>query len=210
MAVAAQPRVWLPDRQPAIGNRQPEIIMTRGPGPLDDVSDAPESGEPDVTGHQSVEGGGPEVQRLQAERDELYDRLARTTADFQNARRRLEADADQRLQYANQALIKSLLPVIDSFERGLAVDPSKTDAATVLKGMQIVHDQWLAVLRQQEVEEIAPQPGEPFDPTRHEALMQVDNPEYRDQPTVVQLLQKGYTLHDRTLRPAQVAVSKTG
>ena len=78
------------------------------------------------------------------------------------------------MQYANQSLIKSLLPVIDNFERALAVDPAKADAASILKGMQIVHDQWLAVLKQQQVEEIAPQPGTPFDPTRHEALMQQD------------------------------------
>ena len=73
--------------------------------------------------------------------------------------------------------------------------------------MQIVHDQWLNVLKQQQVEEIAPAPGTPFDPTQHEALMQQDS-QYNE-PTVVQLLQKGYALHGRTLRPAQVAVSRT-
>ena len=83
---------------------------------------------------------------------------------------------------------------------------SKTDTATLLKGMQIVHDQWLNVLKQQKVEEIAPQPGDPFDPTRHEALMQA--PSQFPPGSVVQTLQKGYALHDRTLRPAQVSVSK--
>jgi len=106
-----------------------------------------------------------------------------------------------------KSLIKSLLPVIDNFERALAMDPAKVDAAAILKGMQIVHDQWLKVLRDQKVEVIAPQPGEPFDPNRHEALMQ--QPGDYAEPTVTQLLQKGYALHGRTLRPAQVAVSKT-
>jgi molecular chaperone GrpE len=73
--------------------------------------------------------------------------------------------------------------------------------------MQIVHDQLIKVLRDQKVEEIAPHPGEPFDPNRHEALMQ--QPSKFPDNTVTQLLQKGYALHDRTLRPAQVAVSKT-
>jgi len=158
---------------------------------------------------QSV-GAGGDVERLQAERDDLYQRLARATADFKNTQKRLQGEADQRVQYANQSLIKSLLPVIDNFERALAQDASKVDAASILRGMQIVHDQWLNVLKQQQVDEIAPKPGDPFDPSRHEALMQQDAPQYAGQgQRVVQTLQKGYSLGDRVLRPAQVAVSRT-
>ena len=115
---------------------------------------------------------------------------------------------DQRMQYANSSLIKSVLPVIDNFERALGADSSKADAAAILKGMQIVHDQLISVLKGQHVEEIAPRPGDPFDPSKHEALMQQDAPQYKE-PTVVQVLQKGYALRDRTLRPAQVAVSRS-
>jgi molecular chaperone GrpE len=144
---------------------------------------------------------------LQQERDGLFDRLARTTAEFQNARRRLETDKEQAVAFANSALIKSLLPVIDNFERALAVDLSKTDAATILKGMQIVHDQWMTVLKNQYVEAIAPEPGTPFDPSTMEAIMHQPNEKF-DPNSVTQLLQRGYSLHGRTLRPAQVAVSK--
>ncbi len=137
---------------------------------------------------------------LQQERDGLFDRLARTTADFQNARRRLEADKDQSVAFANSALIKSLLPVIDNFERALAVDAAATDAASILKGMQIVHDQWMTVLKNQFVEAIAPEPGTPFDPATMEAL--IHQPADEAAPnTVTQLLQRGYSLHGRTLRP---------
>jgi molecular chaperone GrpE len=170
----------------------------------DDVTDAPESGEPTETGRESVL---EDFTKLQAERDDLFNRLARATADFQNTRKRLEADAEQRLQFANASLIKSLLPVIDNFERGLAVDAANSDAAGILKGMQIVHDQLLAVLRQQQVEEIAPQPGEAFDPSRHEALMQQPTTDFPAN-SVTQVLQKGYALQERVLRPAQVAVAK--
>ena len=97
--------------------------------------------------------------------------------------------------------------MIDNFERALAQDPDKSDARTILRGMQIVHDQWLNMLKQQQVEEIAPQPGEPFDPNRHEALMHQASDKH-PAGTVTQLLQKGYTLGERTLRPAQVAVAK--
>jgi molecular chaperone GrpE len=180
--------------------------------PIDDDQQQPEEGEQTLEGEPGTAGqgaagdAGNDPERLRAERDMLFEKLARAQADFQNSRKRIQAEADTRLQYANAALIKSLLPVIDNFERALAQDPSKTDAATMLRGMQIVHDQWLNVLKQQQVQEIAPQPGELFDPNRHEALMQ--QPSNQPEGSVVQTLQKGYALHDRTLRPAQVSVSK--
>jgi molecular chaperone GrpE len=195
--------------------------------PIDDENDARQGHEADEahaaqtpsdddTVQETTRGVGPtsaaggDVQRLQSERDDLYHRLARATADFKNTQKRIQGEADQRVQYANQALIKSLLPVIDNFERALAQDAGKVDAAAILKGMQIVHDQWLSVLKQQQVNEIAPKPGDPFNPTQHEALMQQDAPQYAGKgQTVVQTLQKGYSLGERVLRPAQVAVSRS-
>ncbi|HWE03008.1 MAG TPA: nucleotide exchange factor GrpE [Tepidisphaeraceae bacterium] len=178
----------------------------------------PESpGASDAGSAQSVGGAGQrasaadtgmaDYQALKADRDSLFERLARATAEFKNSQRRLQQDLEQRTQYANSSLIKTLLPVIDNFERALTVDPAKTDTVSVLKGLQIVHDQLMSVLRQQQVEEIAPAAGTPFDSSRHEALLQQDS--IYKTPTVVQLMQKGYALHGRTLRPAQVAVSKS-
>ena len=145
--------------------------------------------------------------RLQAERNDLYNKLARAQAEFQNARKRLEADKEQAVQFANSSLIKSLIPVIDNFERALAQDPAKTDVPSLLKGMQIVHDQWLAVLAQQTVEQIAPETGDVFDPSTMQGLMQQPTDKYPANH-VTQLLQKCYAMQGRTLRPAQVAVSK--
>ena len=184
--------------------------MTRIPIDDENANDVNPFADEAPVNDQAPQGGAAasaEVTKLQQERDALFERLARTQADFKNAQKRLEADAEQRAQYANSSLIKSLLPVIDNFDRALSVDPSKADPATILKGLQIVHDQLIKVLRDQKVEEIAPQPGEPFDPTRHEALMQQDAPQYAE-PSVTMLMQKGYALHGRTLRPAGVAVSR--
>lgn len=154
-------------------------------------------------------GGNDELAQVKKERDQLYERLMRATAEFRNAQRRIELDKDQAVQYANSSLIKSLLPVIDNFERALSVDETATDAVNILKGMQIVHDQLVDVLKRQDVEQIAPNPGDPFDPNLHEALMQQPAPQY-DRPTVTQLLQKGYLHHGRALRPAGVAVGHRG
>jgi molecular chaperone GrpE len=176
--------------------------------PIDD--DNLDNFDPTAASEQSFSPaavGGDDLQKLKTERDSLFERLARATAEFKNAQKRGQIEMDQRMQYANSSLIKSLIPVIDNFERAIAVEPDKVDAKTLLKGMQIVHDQWLSVLKQQQVQEIVPAPGTPFDPLRHEAIMQQDS--IYKVPTVVQLLQKGYSLHDRTLRPAQVAVSKS-
>ncbi|HEX8524935.1 MAG TPA: nucleotide exchange factor GrpE [Tepidisphaeraceae bacterium] len=149
-----------------------------------------------------------DLRKLQEERDRLFQQLARVSADFKNAQRRLELDKQQAIQFANTGLIKSLLPILDNFERALEVDPAKTDVATLLKGMQIVHDQLVKTLVSQNVEVIAPEAGTPFDPKMHEALMQQPSDKYHE-PTVLQLLQKGYGMQDRVLRPAQVIVSNS-
>ena len=144
-----------------------------------------------------------EHQRLKDERDKLM----YAVAESQNMRKRLEAEKEQAVQYANQALIKTLIPIIDNFERALAVDPTKTDAASVLKGLQLVHDQMMKELEKQNVELIDPRPGAPFDPTRHEALMEKEDPKLKP-GTVAQALTKGYALRGRTLRPASVMIAK--
>jgi molecular chaperone GrpE len=175
--------------------------------PDDELYEGPDGPDLDPGDDSETTADANEVIRLEAERNDLFNKLARAQAEFQNARKRLDADKEQAVQYANSSLIKSLLPVIDNFERALAQDPAKTDVASLVKGMQIVHDQWLAVLEQQTVQVIAPKPGDTFDPAHMQALMQQPTDQYPEN-RVTQLLQKGYSIHDRTLRPAQVAVSK--
>jgi molecular chaperone GrpE len=160
----------------------------------------------DKPGDREPEGDA-ELIKLRQERDDLYQRLARSTADFKNSQKRLEQDKEQALQFANAKLVTALLPVIDNLERAIAVDPAKTDSAAVLKGMQIVQDQFTKLLQQQDIEVLAPKAGEAFDPTRHTALMQQENDQYKEH-SVIQTLQKGYIMHGRTLRPASVIVSK--
>src|SRR5215213_6945359 len=142
----------------------------------DDMNTAdPEAG---LDSAEAADEAGPSLQdydKVKAERDALFERLARAQADFQNSRKRLETESDQRLQYANSQLIKNLLPTIDNLERAMAVDVTKTDAASIIKGLQVLVDQLMKVLAAQNVEVIAPEVGSPFDPTRHEALMQQDS-----------------------------------
>jgi molecular chaperone GrpE len=149
---------------------------------------------------------GAEIENLRAEKNALFEKLARAQADFSNARKRLEADLETRVQYQLGKLIESQLPLIDNLERAIGVDPAKADAATVLKGVQLVHDQWLDLLKRFGVETVAPRPGEPFDPNHHQAVMQ----EPSDQPegSVSRLAQTGYALNGKLVRSALVVVSK--
>ena len=181
--------------------QQPEA----GSQPQPQAAQGSQSAQADAGSGLSLED---QIAALRQERDEYYQKLLRATADYRNSQRRLEQDKQLAVQFANSSLIKELLPVIDNFERALSVDPTKTEVPTLLQGMQMVHDELLRVLKRHHVEEVAPKPGDPFDPELHHALMQQPSEQY-EVPTVMQLLQKGYTHHGRTLRPAGVAVSRT-
>jgi len=179
------------------GDDTPDVIDL---GSIDDLEES-RQGPPPGGG-----GAGVSADEHRALKDER-DKLLYAVAEAQNMRKRLQTEKEQAVQYANQTLVKSLIPIIDNFERALAVDPAKTDAAAVLKGLQLVHDQMMAELRKQHVEVIDPKPGDPFDPSRHEALMQQEVPNLKPN-SIAQGLTRGYAMHGRTLRPAGVTVAK--
>ena len=164
------------------------------------------SNEPEIDPVGAMFDSEAEIDALRAEKTLVYEKLARVQADFTNARKRLESDMEQRLAYANQSLIESLLPVLDNFERALAQDPAKVDAVSILRGMTLVSEQLKSLVGKYNVEEVIPTPGDDFDPTLHQAIMQQESelPEGK----VTMLLQKGYTMKGRVMRAAQVAVSK--
>src|SRR5690606_31490775 len=103
------------------------------------------------------------------------EKLARVQADFTNSRKRLESDMEQRLAYANQGVIEALLPIMDNFERALAQDPTKVDAATLLKGMALVAEQVRSLISKYGVEAVEPKVGDDFDHTLHQAIMQQES-----------------------------------
>jgi molecular chaperone GrpE len=147
------------------------------------------------------------VQSLRAERDDLLGRLQRVSAEFVNYQKRAQRDIAQAREFANEELIKSLLPVLDDMERALNVARQNQPADDPLrKGMELVHDKALQILASFGLTRISTQEV-PFDPERHSALM--EQPSDRHPPqTVLQELQAGYQLKGRTIRPAHVVVSK--
>jgi len=144
-----------------------------------------------------------EVQKLKAERDSLYDRLARAQAEFDNARRRATKEQQDYRDFATADAIKTLLPALDSFERALQV---KSEPADFRGGVELIYKQLQDALAKLGVRAV-PAKGEAFDPHVHEAIEMVETSDAADHE-VLEELQRGYKLKERLLRPAMVKVAK--
>jgi len=144
-----------------------------------------------------------EVEKLRAEHDTLLDRLARMQAEFDNARKRSAKEQQDFRDYALVDTIKTLLPVLDSFERALQTSPEKSEFHV---GVELIHKQLQDALAKIGVRPI-PAKGEQFDPRYHEAIEMVDTEDAEDHQ-VLDELQRGYKLKDRLLRPAMVRVAR--
>jgi molecular chaperone GrpE len=144
-----------------------------------------------------------EFEKLKAERDSLFDRLARAQAEFDNARRRAAKEQQEFRDFAATDAIKALLPVLDSFERALQVKSSSGDFRS---GVELIYKQLQDALAKLGVRPI-PAKGEPFDPRYHEAIEMVETSEAPDHE-VLEELQRGYKFKERLLRPSMVKVAK--
>lgn len=144
-----------------------------------------------------------ELQKVRAERDTLLDRLARAQAEFENARRRAAKEQQDFRDFAIVDAIKSLLPVIDSFERALQAHSEPKDFRT---GVELIYKQLQDVLAKLGVRAIEAK-GQPFDPHVHEAIEMVETADAADHE-VLEEWQRGYKFKDRLLRPAMVKVAK--
>lgn len=135
---------------------------------------------------------------------ELRDNVLRERADLENQRRRLQRDLEQARRFANEKLLNELLPIYDGLERGLAVETA--DVVAVREGISLTLKELLRIAGNNGLVQVDPL-GQPLDPERHHAVSMVDAPDSAPN-TVVSVLQKGYVLNDRLLRPALVAVAK--
>jgi molecular chaperone GrpE len=144
-----------------------------------------------------------ELAALQAKSGELADQYLRAKADAENSRRRAEDEISKARKFAVESFAESLLPVADSLEAGLVIKDATADQ--IREGAQATLRQLIAALERNKVIAIAPTAGTKFDPHQHQAISVV--PSEQEANTVVGLLQKGYSIADRVLRPALVTVS---
>ncbi len=160
---------------------------------------------------QSAEEGEyleDELETAKAKARENYDRLLRVTAEFENYKKRSRREMDDFRRFANESLIKDILPIVDNLERALSVEQTGTESAaeSLKEGVRMTLEGLTDTLKRFGVTPVESE-GKPFDPNVHQAVSQEETEQYPDD-TVSKELQKGYMLHSRLLRPAMVIVSK--
>jgi len=143
-----------------------------------------------------------QVAALEAERDEYLNDLKRVAAEFENYRKRVSRDKESLVARAHERLVKELLPVLDDLERALAA-AEEHEEAKLEEGVRLVHRELKAALDREGLAEI--ETDGVFDPHVHEALL--SQPSEAEEGSVLEVLQKGYKLGDRVLRPARVVVA---
>ncbi|MBB4953028.1 molecular chaperone GrpE [Agrobacterium vitis] len=151
---------------------------------------------------------------LQAENSELRDRFLRLAADMDNLRRRTDRDVKDAKSYAVTAFARDMLAVSDNLRRAIDAVPAEARAAAeaglaaLIEGVEMTERAMLSTLERHGVKKIEPE-GQKFDPNFHQAMFEVPNPDVPNN-TVTQVVQAGYTIGERVLRPAMVGVAKGG
>ena len=147
-----------------------------------------------------------QTQKLAEALSQEKDRFLRLSAEFENYKKRKEREIIDFRKFANESVFKQLLSTIDNMERAVQSAESNEDHASLLEGVKLTHKEILKIFTAFNVTVIEAE-HQPFDPNFHQAVTQEESSEFPDN-TVTTVLQKGYLLHDRLLRPAMVVVSK--
>ena len=148
-----------------------------------------------------------EIKDLKQQLADKDDKYLRAEAEIQNMTTRFKKERAQILKYDGQDLAKSVLPVLDNLKRALTIEVTDENGKQLKKGIQMVHDHLTSALTDHGITEIEAD-GKPFDPTLHQAVQTVPAQGGQKPDTVVQVLQAGYQLKDRVLRPAMVVVAQ--
>ena len=191
--------MWNKDRK---GKRKAETDeRTMESDHLTDAKPQAESGDAPAAAQQPED----ELTALQREVEELRDKNLRLLAELQNQQKRAQREKQEAQRFAEFEFARDLLVVLDDLERTQEAAKTASSAQAVADGVRIIYEHFLKVLRDCHIEPIQAV-GKPFDPAFHEALLQLPSP---DQPagTVLQELARGYTMHERVMRPTRVVVS---
>lgn len=176
------------------------------------VEEELKAAEAEATGDAEGDSAGEpsETEALQAQVQEYQEQMLRAQAEMQNVRRRAELDVEKAHKFALEKFVKELLPVADSLEKAVesteGQEASGELVASIREGVEMTLNLFMNSLKKFNVEQLNPV-GEPFDPQLHEAMSMVPAPD-AEPNSVVAVVQKGYTLNERLVRPAMVVVAK--
>lgn len=149
-----------------------------------------------------------QIADLKQQLDAKDDQYLRAEAEIQNMNNHFNKERAQLIKYDGQALAKDILPVLDNLKRALAMKLEDKQAQEFKKGIQMVHDHLEKALKDHGIVEIPAEPGTPFDPTKHQAVQTAPASDDQKADTIVQVLQAGYEMKDRVLRPSMVVVAQ--
>jgi molecular chaperone GrpE len=189
-----------------------EIQDETDQSPFDDAAPEGENAEALPTSNDgnddSLQDDSLEAKLESAENkaQENYDRLLRLSAEFDNYKKRTSREMRDMVKFANEKFIVELLGVVDNLERAIASVPEADADDPLLQGVQLTLSEVLKLLDRQNIH-VVESLGKPFDPNFHQAMMQQEADDHPPH-TVIGEMQKGYTMHDRLIRPAMVVVSK--
>lgn len=161
----------------------------------------------DDSGVSEVEAEMTELENAQAELSEMEDKFLRARAEIANMSNRFKNERELLVRYRSQDLGKKLLPSLDNLERAMAIEVDDEQGASLKKGISMVLESVQAALKEEGIEEI-PTMGEVFDPNLHQAVQTIPASDETPADTIVEVLQKGYKLHDRVLRASMVVVAQ--
>ncbi len=181
--------------EPGAQKGRPGVVDSRASSAVDATQEAPPQDEPRLD---------PELQAARDEAQATFARYQRLAADFENYKRRTRQELGDRTQYANEELLRKLLPILDNLRRAMDHAPEDVDR-NWFDGLKIVMRQFEDTLQAQGISTI-PAVGEKFDPSKHEAIASEETDEH-EEGTIVEEMQPGYRLHERVLRPTLVKVA---
>lgn len=185
---------------------------TEAPQAEETVNASPEQGSAEVTEEQDASEQpdadtlAEELATAVAEIETLKDQMLRIQADAQNIRRRAEQDVEKAHKFGVEKFANEMLPIVDSLERALEAFGEDEDLKPMREGVEMTMNMFLSGLAKFKMEQVDPM-GQPFDPALHQAMSMIDAPD-ADANSVIAVMQKGYTLHGRLVRPAMVVVAK--
>lgn len=158
--------------------------------------------------NEELENLKNEILELKNKNSELEDKLIRNNAELANFKRRKEEETVRLLKYSNEDIVMEILPIIDNFERAIEMDDDnlEDEVSKFLEGFKIIYSGLVKLLEKFEVTVINPI-NEEFDPTYHQAVI-TDNKEDVEDNIILEVMQKGYMLKDKVIRPAMVKVNK--
>lgn len=172
---------------------------------------AEEQGTADVSlAMEDTSGADAVIEALEAERDELRDRMLRAMAEAENMRKRADRDRREAEQYGGSKLSRDLLPVFDNMRRALdaADDATRESASGLVEGVELTLKELIRIFGKHGITPVVPEIGDRFNAQEHEAMFEAPVPGTKA-GDIIQVMAEGFLLHDRLLRPAQVGVSST-